>query len=98
MFLPFGLFISYYLKLDKPHLSVLLTIIASLAIETVQMCIGRVFDVDDILLNVLGGILGYMIYNMLRKIADKFPKLCTNEIFLNIVAIISLVGLFILLI
>lgn len=98
MFFPFGLFISYYLKLERPHLTILLTVIASLAIETVQMCIGRVFDVDDILLNVIGGLVGYVIYNIIRKIANRFPKLCTNEILLNVIAILSLIGLFVLLI
>ena len=32
----------------------------SLAIEIVQMCIGRVFDVDDILLNLIGGFCGFL--------------------------------------
>ena len=36
-------------------LTLFLTIIASVSIEIVQMSIGRVFDVDDILLNTVGG-------------------------------------------
>ena len=62
MFMPFGLFASLYLKVKKINLPLMLTIIASVSIETVQLVIGRVFDVDDIILNLLGGIFGYVIY------------------------------------
>lgn len=93
LFLPFGFFISYYLKNDRPGLTVLLTIIASCAIEIVQMVIGRVFDVDDIILNVLGGILGYYIYHLLDKLGSKLPKVLKSEVFLDILSIIVLIGL-----
>lgn len=98
MFLPFGFFISYYLKAEKPHFSIILTLIASLSIEIVQMCIGRVFDVDDILLNLLGGTIGYYLLNMIKKIGERLPKFFHNEWVLNIGSILALVGLFMLLI
>ena len=97
MFLPFGFFISYYLKAEDIKIPLFLTFIASIAIEIVQMMIGRVFDVDDILLNLVGGILGFAIYNILRKIGEKIPKVFHNEWFLNISSILALIGLFILL-
>lgn len=98
MFLPFGFFISYYLKAEKPLLPLVLTFIASIAVEIVQMCIGRVFDVDDILLNLLGGTIGFYIFHVLRKIGDRFPRFFHNEWVLNIGAILALIGLFTLLI
>ena len=98
MFLPFGFFISYYLRVEKVNLTLLLTFIASIAVEFVQMCIGRVFDVDDIILNLLGGTVGFVIYNTLRRIGNRFPKVFHNELVLNIGAILTLVGLFIILI
>lgn len=98
MFLPFGFFISVYIKSDKPYLTILLTVIASVAIEIVQMCIGRVFDVDDIILNVIGGTLGFLIYNIIRKIIEKYPKIFKHEMVLNIFATLILIGLFIILI
>ncbi len=97
MFLPFGFFISYYLKAEDIKIPLFLTLIASIAIEIVQMMIGRVFDVDDILLNLVGGILGFAIYNILRKIGEKIPNVFHNEWFLNISSILALIGLFILL-
>ena len=97
MFLPFGFFISYYLKSKKVHIPVLLTLIASLAIEIVQMCIGRVFDVDDIILNLIGGSTGFFIYNWMWNLGEKYPKFFHNHWVLDVVAIIALIGLFTLL-
>lgn len=92
MFLPYGFFISYYMKSKRINLTLILTIIASFSIELVQMSIGRVFDVDDIILNLTGGILGYFCYSLLIKIGAKVPSIFKSEIFLNIISIIILIG------
>ena len=96
MFLPFGFFISYYLDSDNIKIPLFLTVIASISVEVVQMLIGRVFDVDDILLNILGGVLGYFLYHILSVIGNKLPKIFRSDIFLNIVSILILIGLFML--
>ena len=93
MFLPFGFFVSYYLKAEKVYLPIVLTIIASISIELVQMCIGRVFDVDDIILNLLGGSIGFFIYNIIRIIGERLPKFCKSDWFLNIMSVILFAGL-----
>ena len=92
LFLPFGLFTSYYLDIKKPYLIMILTLIASISIESVQLMIGRVFDVDDIILNLVGGILGFYILVLLRKIGNSLPKFMTSELFLNIISAIILIG------
>ena len=92
LFLPFGLFTSYYLDIKKPYLIVLLTLIASISIESVQMVIGRVFDIDDIILNLLGGILGFYILTLLRRIGNSLPNFMKSDIFLNILSAIILIG------
>ena len=66
---------------------------ASLTIETTQLMIGRVFDIDDILLNIIGGILGHYLYIIILKIGNMCPKVFQAEWFLNLVSIILLVGL-----
>ena len=96
MFLPFGFFISYYLDSDNIKIPLFLTVIASISVEVVQMLIGRVFDVDDILLNILGGVLGYFLYHILSVIGHKLPKVFRSDIFLNIISILILIGLFML--
>ncbi len=93
MFLPYGFFISYYLKSKKIYLPLILTTITSFSIELVQMSIGRVFDVDDILLNLIGGTLGYLSYLLLQRIGQKVPTVFKSELFLNIVSIIILIGI-----
>ena len=93
MFLPYGFFVSYYLKNKKPTLTVILTLIASFSIELVQMMIGRVFDIDDILLNLIGGIIGYYCYYLLGVVGEKIPKIFKTEAFLNVISAIILIGI-----
>lgn len=83
MFLPYGFFISFFLDLNKKRIILFLSLIVSLTIEITQLMIGRVFDVDDILLNVLGGLLGYFLYRLCFKIKDKLPNFLRNNIFYN---------------
>ena len=93
MFLPYGFFTSYFLK-EKRLIPILaLTVITSLTIESTQLMIGRVFDIDDILLNIVGGVLGHYLYILILKIGDMCPRVLQREWFLNLVSIILLVGL-----
>lgn len=91
LFLPYGFFISLYLKNEKPNITLLLTLLTSVAIEIVQLVIGRVFDIDDILLNVLGGYFGYLVYYFSKKIWDRIPDTFKNEWVLNSFVIIVLI-------
>lgn len=92
LFMPFGFFSSYYLKFKKPWVILGLTLVTSFSIEVIQMSIGRVFDVDDIFLNIVGGYFGYLIYSVISRIGEKAPAFFKNEIFLDAVSIIILVG------
>ena len=70
IFVPFGaLLFIFSKKLAKFHNTVLLSLLLSLAIETTQYFtrVG-VFDVDDIMLNTLGGIIGWIIYKIVYGI------------------------------
>ena len=98
MFLPFGFFISYYLDTDRVQLTILLALVASSAIEMVQSLIGRVFDIDDIILNLLGAFLGFLIYKIFKNIGEKVPFIFKNEWVLNVISILSLIGLFMILV
>lgn len=91
MFMPYGFFVGYFLKLDKKRTVVFLTVIASLTIEITQLKIGRIFDIDDILLNVLGGFIGGASYILLTKTQDKLPQFLKKPIFYNIMVILILV-------
>lgn len=86
MFIPFGFFTSYFLKLKKIYSVFILTLLTSITIETTQLLIGRVFDIDDILLNILGGLIGYFIFKIIYKI--KFLK---KESIYNIIISVILI-------
>ena len=94
MFIPYGIFASLYAKLDKPFHALCLVFFASVTVETTQLLIGRVFDIDDIILNVIGGLIGYGIYRLIDMIGDSIPKVFKSSWFLNCVSVI-LFGVFI---
>ena len=89
LFIPYGFLASYLLKNKKFSVISILTIIVSLTIETVQYYIGRVFDIDDIILNFIGGISGFLIYVGLDAIKNKV-KILRNDTVLDILIIIIL--------
>lgn len=91
LFIPFGYFISNYCKIKGLGTITLVSFLSSFVIETVQHFIGRSFDVDDILLNVVGGILGFLLYIALKAISNHLPKFLKKDWFLNLISIIILV-------
>ncbi len=95
LFMPYGFFASYYLKLDKKRITCLLILIVSLSIECVQLLIGRCFDVDDILLNLIGGMLGYFVYWLLDIITDKMSKRTISTLLITAIIILIIALLYI---
>jgi len=91
LFIPFGFFASYYLKNKKMFTSVILTLITSTTIEVVQYYIGRVFDIDDIILNLVGGIIGFLLFIGFDAIRGRIPKFMKSDTFLNILIVIIIV-------
>lgn len=91
MFLPYGFFISYYLKTEKPSIIFFLSFLVSITIETTQLVIGRVFDVDDIMLNVLGSMLGYLCYKSLHFLEGHLPSFLKKEWIYNIIILVIFV-------
>ncbi len=88
LFVPFGVFISHYIKNKNFLLPMFLSLIVSCSIEFAQSAIGRTADVDDVILNTLGGIFGFLLYHFGNKITSKLPKTLKSETFLNAIAII----------
>lgn len=89
IFVPFGLFVSYYLKTSRLSIIFILSLISSLTIEFAQrLIIGRVFDVDDIILNVFGAIIGYFAYVIILAIGDHIPKMLKKDWLINLIMLI----------
>ena len=91
IFLPFGYLIGTYVNPKKIWPVLITTLITSLSIEFVQLQIGRSFDIDDILLNVVGGFVGYLIYIGLSAISRRLPDFFKSDLFYNLLCIILLV-------
>ncbi len=88
LFMPYGIAIGYYTRTKKIRYSLLLGLILSLAIETTQFLIGRVFDVDDIILNLVGCVLGFSLIVASIDIRDKLPNVLKKEWIYNLIMII----------
>lgn len=88
MFVPYGFFATLYADLKKGRSAFFLVALASISIECTQLMIGRVFDVDDILLNVLGGMLGFYFYRSMDKLSEVLPKFFRSKLFLDIMAVL----------
>ncbi len=92
MFIPFGFFATYYTKIKKISSITVITLLVSLTIEIVQKHIGRCFDIDDIILNVFGGILGFFIYVGFNAISKKLPSFMRSDGFLSFLSVLILLA------
>lgn len=96
LFIPFGYFMSDKLKAKKTTHIIIISTIISLTAELIQYKIGRAFDIDDVLLNVTGAIIGYFGYTIIQQIKHKLPNALQNNIFYNILAILVILIIIIL--
>ena len=91
LFIPFGVFVSFFLKTRKVYPIFIITIITSSVIEYSQLKIGRTFDIDDIILNFVGGLIGYLVYLMYDIFESHMPSFVKTETFKNILMIIVII-------
>ena len=93
IFIPFGLFISSYLNSKKVYSVFFVSVITSSFVELVQLRVGRSFDIDDIILNVVGSIIGYLFYIALKSIRKKLPNILQKDFVYNILSLIIFAGI-----
>ena len=75
MLIPFGVFLPvYFAKFRKLLPTVLAGVIMSLTMEVLQLFTFRATDVDDLIMNTLGTLLGYFIGALIVRRADKKEK------------------------
>ena len=90
LFIPLGYFLTKYCRIKRLGGIILMSLLSSLSIEVVQHFIGRCFDIDDVILNVAGGIIGFLIYIALDAIGDHLPNFMRKNWFYNILTILIL--------
>lgn len=75
MFMPVGFFPALLWRGWRWWKSFLLGFSASAAIEFIQFFIGRSTDIDDVILNSVGAVAGFLVFCLLRTL---FPKLISK--------------------
>ena len=93
LFIPLGYFATSYCKIKGLGTITLVSLLSSLTIEVTQHYIGRTFDIDDIILNVVGGIVGFLIYTALNAIRNHMPKFLQRDWFYNLLSLLLLIAL-----
>ena len=74
MFLPFGFFAALLWRGCTWKRAVLMGLGITTCIECWQKLVGRYFDVDDIILNTLGVLCGYLLWRILKEFAPIFTE------------------------
>lgn len=93
IFMPFGFFVGYILKLNKLKIAFFITLVTSFIIEFVQLHSNRIFDIDDIILNVSGAVVGCAVYILLYRFREKLPSIFKSILIYNFLVITMLIAL-----
>lgn len=95
VFIPFGYFVSGYVKANKVSHILFISVVTSLTVELVQLQIGRSFDIDDILLNVVGSIIGFLLFIGLTAIKKHLPRFFQSDLFYNVLCVLLFIVVFV---
>lgn len=90
LFVPYGYFVTRYVSGKNLFQIFIVSLITSFTVEVLQVKLGRSFDVDDIILNVVGGIIGYFLFIALNAIRTHLPKFLQKDFIYNIICFIIL--------
>ena len=70
MFIPMGIMLPLVFKnINKKNIFVI-AILITLSIEILQPIVGRSFDIDDIIMNLIGSIIGYLAVTIFIKLKE----------------------------
>lgn len=95
IFIPFGYFISHFINAKKIWPILIVSLLTSVTVEFVQLNIGRSFDIDDILLNVVGAIAGFLLFIGLTAIKKHLPSFLQKDFIYDLLCFI-IIGIIVL--
>lgn len=75
MFLPVGFFVALLWRRARWWKSMLAGFAASVLVESIQLFIGRVTDIDDVILNSTGALAGFWLFWLFRAL---FPRVTSK--------------------
>ena len=76
VFAPIAFFTALLYNKPRIYKSVAITTVVSVFVEVCQIPQNRGSDIDDVILNTLGGIIGYILYMIFSKLFPKFSADC----------------------
>lgn len=68
MFIPMGILLSLCFKNINKNNMFKYALLIPLAIEVIQLVVGRSFDIDDLIMNFLGIVIGHYIVELVKKL------------------------------
>lgn len=94
IFIPLAIYLQLIKKTRKLWISLLLVFLATVIVEALQFAFALgAFDIDDIILNCLGGIVGIVIYRLLRLMLKTDERIWTALLVLGFAAVLAPVAL-----
>ena len=89
LFIPMGIYLQLLKKNKKIWISTLFVLFISLFVEMLQLILGLgAADIDDIILNFLGGLIGVLIYRGLCALLKDEEKVRISIVFLGGITIL----------
>ena len=89
LFVPMGIYLQLLKKNKKIWISTLIIFFITLFVEIFQLIFGLgAADIDDVILNCLGGLIGILIYNGLGKFLKDEEKVHTAIVSLGFIVIL----------
>ena len=67
MFMPFGFFLPFVVENLNRRNAFMIFLVVPFVVESLQLFVGRSFDIDDLICNFLGIIIGFIIAGMIKK-------------------------------
>lgn len=75
MFIPWGFLLPVVFPGQRKFSSTVLTVfLTTFTIEALQLCMGRSADIDDVIMNTFGGVLGYSLFALLNRTFKNHPS------------------------
>lgn len=74
MFLPFGFFLPFVVEKLNRRNAFLISLAAPLVVESLQVFVGRSFDIDDLICNFLGIMIGFVIAGGVKRLGELCNK------------------------
>ncbi len=81
LFVPLGIALPFVWKRANFPRTLLVGFLLTLLIELVQPFLFRTGDIDDVITNTLGTILGYLLYLLMKKLLPRFTAKCKCSVY-----------------